>query len=393
MNTDFSNVMYATAVPVPVEPTIAVAGSLERNPSSYRLPQSSLRCIQQHQIQQLKQQGFTSGLAKALSNAKAYFPLRIWVLDNSGSMHKADGHRIVETTLNRDVKFIDCTRWEELHECVNYHIQLAALLEAPTTFRLLNDPGVLAGSQQFGVAEMGDDQISNEVQTARDIVRKTSPSGVTPLTRHIEEIQVAVRSMAADLNQRGQRVALVIATDGLPTDAEGMAGKFEQSRFVEALRSLERLPVWVVIRLCTNEEDVVEFYNSLDEQLELSMEVLDDFVEEAQEVHGHNPWLNYALPLHRMREFGFHDRIFDMLDERALTEGELREFCVFLFGVDNLDGFPDPGANWPGFIQEVDRLANQEGPQWNPIKKKVTPWIDVKKLDKIYGDGTKCTIM
>lgn len=28
----------------------------------------------------------------------------------------------------------------------------------------------------------------------------------------------------------------------------------------------------------------------------------------------------------------------------------------------------------------------------NPIKKKVTPWIDMKKLNKIYGDES-CTIM
>ena len=49
---------------------------------------------------------------------------------------------------------------------------------------------------------------------------------------------------------------------------------------------------------------------SLDQLLELSMEVLDDFTAEAEEVHEFNPWLNYALPLHRMREMGYQDRIF-----------------------------------------------------------------------------------
>ena len=40
---------------------------------------------------------------------------------------------------------------------------------------------------------------------------------------------------------------------------------------------LEGLPVWVVIRLCTNEKKVTEFYNQIDEVLEFNLEVLDDF--------------------------------------------------------------------------------------------------------------------
>lgn len=32
---------------------------------------------------------------------------------------------------------------------------------------------------------------------------------------------------------------------------------------------------------------------------------------------GENPWLDYALPLHRLRETGYHDRVFDMLDENG----------------------------------------------------------------------------
>jgi hypothetical protein len=31
------------------------------------------------------------------------------------------------------------------------------------------------------------------------------------------------------------------------------------------------------------------------------------FAGEALEVTAENPWLNYALPLHQLREMGFHD--------------------------------------------------------------------------------------
>eukprot|EP00980_Cylindrotheca_fusiformis_P022116 scaffold8999_cov73-Cylindrotheca_fusiformis.AAC.1 len=114
--------------------------------------------------------------------------------------------------------------------------------------------------------------------------------------------------MAPTLRQLGRKVVIVIATDGLPTDERGYGGSNHNQEFVDALRMLEGLPVWVVVRLCTDDEDVVNFYNELDGQLELSIEVLDDFTGEAVEVTTENPWLNYTLPLHRLREFGFHDR-------------------------------------------------------------------------------------
>ena len=154
------------------------------------------------------------------------------------------------------------------------------------------------------------------------------------------------------------------------------------------MRGLETLPVWVVIRLCTDEESVCDFYNSLDDQLELSLEVLDDFIGESEEVYEHNPWLNYALPLHRLREMGYHNRVFDMVDERPLTHQELKDFCgLLLIDRQPYDQLPDPAADWKEFSRAIKGLLAKQPGQWNPKKKKVTPWIDVKKMDKIYGDS------
>ena len=47
---------------------------------------------------------------------------------------------------------------------------------------------------------------------------------------------------------------------------------------IEALRPLTLLPVWVVIRLCTNEVNIVNFWNNIDKQIELDMDVIDDLV-------------------------------------------------------------------------------------------------------------------
>lgn len=99
----------------------------------------------------------------------------------------------------------------------------------------------------------------------------------------------------------------------LPTDEEGGESEEVFQDFIAALRMLEGLPVWVVIRLCTNEKKVTEFYNQIDEVLEFNLEVLDDYLDEAKEVYRYNKWLNYALPMHRCRELGYHDRLFDLL--------------------------------------------------------------------------------
>ena len=51
------------------------------------------------------------------------------------------------------------------------------------------------------------------------------------------------------------------------------------------MRPLQQLPVWVVIRLCTNEDRMVEYWNNIDSAIELNMDVIDDPLGEATEIY------------------------------------------------------------------------------------------------------------
>jgi len=162
-------------------------------------------------------------------------------------MQIGDGHRIVKK--EGKSKAVPCTRWEEIKETVKYHAQMASTMDCPTIFQvssfspwlswfclscrlipgqifqLLNDPGLRTAPQKFSVCENGLANAQNEVAKSIEIMRKVSPSGVTPLTQHIMDIEEHISGMAAELRRTGKIVAIILATDGLPTDELGYGGE------------------------------------------------------------------------------------------------------------------------------------------------------------------------
>jgi uncharacterized protein YqgQ len=186
------------------------------------------------------------------------------------------------------------------------------------------------------------------------------------------------------------------ATDGLPSDTNGNSSETVKRDFEAALRGLENLPVWVVVRLFTDQDDVVQFWNDIDSKVELSLEVLDDFSSESKEMQKTNSWLNYALPLHRIREFGYSNYLLDRLDEFKLSRSEIRSFAKMLFGHGLLDEAPDADVNWKGFLAVLEKVNNDPTipKQWNPTTNKVAPWINMNAVRKLHGaeTGGCCTI-
>jgi hypothetical protein len=62
--------------------------------------------------------------------------------------------------------------------------------------------------------------------------------------------------MKDSLRAKSQYVALILATDGLPSDEGGQTGPDQTEIFVHALRMLEDLSVVLIVRLCTDDMQV-----------------------------------------------------------------------------------------------------------------------------------------
>ena len=247
--------------------------------------------------------------------------MRYFIVDDSGSMVTEDGHKQIGS--KEHPKIISCSRWDELGERIRFHAGLAEALGQPTEFRLLNGsaPRILGRKSDKG---------SNYEALMKDL--KRSPSGGTPLCRHIKEVTRLIRLREQELLSTGQKAVLVICTDGESSDGD----------LIEAIKPLTQLPCMIVVVLCTDEERISNYWNNIEEQIEIDLDVLDDLASEAIEVHSVNPWLTYAEPLHRMREWGVHMKEMDFIDERALTRSQVHRFCSAIYGreLPNLEAEP-----------------------------------------------------
>ena len=350
-----------------------------------------------HAVACLVEQGFPLGLTHAVVHrCKEAFPQRVWIVDNSGSMSTYDGRKLVSTRTKNHIQWKSCTRWEELKECVTYHAHMAALLSAPTKFIWLNQPDPNR-PQSYDIASLGQEYLDQELENLFHTLNDTHPSGVTPLARHLRDLYTMLLPQKESLLREGQQVVVCLATDGIPTDEAGyMAapGTVARADFERALRRLlHDLPVWMVIRLCTDDDAVLQYYEELDGQLEFNLEVLDDYLGEAKEVNKFNPWLTYGLPLHRCREMGFHDKLLDLLDERKLTLDEVAQFArLLLIGESSSSvttakrvGWCDPHVDWDGFLQDLKEMLAVNDLTHHPLRKRLRPWIDLAIIERRYG--------
>lgn len=326
----------------------------------------------------LNGKGFPIGLCNALRSSLESFPLRIWVVDNSGSMASGDGARFVNQ------RKIRATRWAELGDTVMEMGELSTILGVRTDFHFLNPP---SGGTQY--ASVGPDSADGLIPMAQQVdlnglkaLMAKSPSGGTPLDQTVNNICKTIEPKAEKLRARGQKVVVVIATDGMPNSSP---------KFLEAMQRLQKLPVWVVCRLCTSEDSIVDYYSNLDKNLESPLEVLDDICGEAAEIKKVNPFMAYGPQLHQLREWGLPEKLFDLLDEAPMIPSQIKTFIEFVLGCKPL---PEPEVDQAAFVAAVQDALRGAPTTFDPLKLRQVPWVDVSALQKqINGGGGGCCVM
>lgn len=325
----------------------------------------------------LRQQGVPAGLAKLLIDEDAEIALRIFLLDNSGSTAHPDGC-IMEERPDGSVIKRHTTRWEEVKQLSLAQASWNVKMGTPCEFVLLN-PAAKGDGLEAGIDFVRVDPEAREGHQAQlDALAKmlhgTSPRGTTPLTDRLKKIYNRISPEARDLARLGQKIVLVTVTDGLPTSGyHHLSGPEQQRDLANQLRRLSQdLPVHLVVRLCTDEDDVVNFYNSIDEEVELQLEVIDDLESEAKELYKCcNRWLVYSPLVHRIREGGTFMKLFDLLDERALTPMEICLFCNVLLR-QNPDDPPLP-TEPKEFVKAVAEKVHSLPKVYNPLRGCMSP--------------------
>lgn len=384
----------------------------------------------------LRSLGMPAGLARLVTDQDSQVGMRIFILDNSGSTAALDG-AVLPKPMQPDrygnpPRMRRCTRWEEIKNMAMEQAVWNAQLQIPCTFFLLNPPktgdskaivqGVAAGAPVAGRDYVNIDtrkdinKMGEQINELEAMLSRTQPGGVTPLAERIAIIRNRLESTAGSVMEGCQRVFLVLCTDGLPTTVDsGRPSRYAQQAMVRELREITtRLPVFVVVRLCTNEEEVVGYWNNLDSEVEFSLDVLDDLAGEAKEVYQvGNRWLTYNPLLHTVREGGTHVKLLDLLDERAFTGAEVAALSELLLvdplgegrvggaGVASEVGIgggdeegstalvalglklPDWREDTEGYCDVLQQLVDAAKPVYDPVYMRMAPVLDVREVRRV----------
>jgi hypothetical protein len=266
----------------------------------------------------------------------------------------------------------------------------------PCEFILLNSISRVAGAplvEGFDCVhiERGGSEDA-QLERLRTMLRNNGPRGVTPIAERLQDIHVRIQAGVSILAQRAQMVFVTIVTDGLPTTPfSGESSAADRHQMVQAMRSLcAMLPVQLVVRLCTNEALTIAFYNHVDEEFELPLDILDDLSGESEEIAKHgNDWFAYTPVIHRMREAGTLSKILDTLDERPLNPMEVRRLAELLSGVSqSLEHLSDRR-----FINEMTKIVAKAPLVYDAHREQMRPVLHIGKLRAAMKLGFRGTVL
>jgi len=243
------------------------------------------------------------------------------------------------------------------------HAEWNAKVGVPSEFVLLNS----FTSRDYTRVDAQRGNVQTQIEQLQTTLERSGPWGTTPLTECLQHLRHRLRSSAPELQQKGAKVMLILVTDGVPNGT--------RAAFAASIRELaSQLPVHVVVRLCTNDDSVNDFYDKVDKEVELSLDILDDFQGEAKNIRQYNPWLTYPKILHTVREAGTCSKLLDSIDERPLTPMEVGVCAQLLIRPRGQSKYPwQPEA----LIDAVEHDVAGAQPVYDIYRRGMSPIINI----------------
>lgn len=296
----------------------------------------------------LRQKGYSSGLIKSVCELAHHCPVQI-NCDNSGF------------SMIDNFEYITSTKWTEEDENED---SITAV--QPPKFSV-NCKSWYPVNTQVGPHSEKGDALDNDWSA---------------ITAHVKAIYEQLVDLKESLDRNDRTVLIIVNITDLPIPKKVESNEEmeldEIQLFLDALNLLETLPINIVVHVSENLDSL---YHKITSQVEKT-KVMRCYFSEAAEVHKYQKWLNYGDLIHKCRKLGCSSEVLDALGTRKLSISEMKNFCEFLFDDNSL---PDPTEDWGAFMEAIKLAIRYEHEQWNPIKRKVMPWIDIKKLKREYA--------
>lgn len=240
-------------------------------------------------------------------------------LDNSISMEQEDGKILELDCSNNITRLYGVSRWYELRSKILQVVDYNLKRNFKVSYYLLNPSYKGIWKKDIDYIEIDPlDSIEfnkNKIKILDKIILNSNNiRGSTPL----DEFTQYIRNNVIEYNRSKNKhlvLSYSIFTDGEPST---------KINFEKELKILgSQYPVFLTINLCTENNEIVEYYNDLDKTIgsELGgIDVIDDIESEEKEVIDcGNNFVTYCQEIHVARMAGCYSIASDMLDEEKLS--------------------------------------------------------------------------
>ena len=297
----------------------------------------------------------------------------IYVIDNSISMTHSDGKIFMEEDSGKIFKQSGVWRWEEAvyktSKIADYNIKR----KMKSAYYLLNSRNKKwVEDEDFVVIDPSESNYKAKMTILKTIILDTiNIRGNTPLDEITEYFTTSLKSFIDKEHYHQIPICYNILTDGIPNC---------KLRFENRLKNLSKnYNIFLVINLCTDDEDIIDYYNDLDKTIgnELSgMDVIDDLETEQKEVMcAGNNFITYSNEIHICRMAGCYSIISDLLDEEPLKLFYINKLCKELVGC------PKDLPHWENRVEYIQQLNSLNSNVYDLNLDKFTPLLYTSKID------------